>query len=156
MSEIVRPLIPGFELVAGAQRVEQDKIIEPPGIFRAESFEPAQVPRLDPDFKKGSGRFKQERNFLREDAFVFDRPEAVGDAVDLCRVDLGAVDPAVIGQALEADQQRISGKSGSDGVGRIPVAERAQRQDLPNALPGRRKKIYEAVGGGTEIADTAA
>ena len=52
-------------------------------------------------------------------------------------IELCAVDPAMIRQPLQADQQRISGEGRRGRVRRVAVAERAQRQNLPQALAGR-------------------
>src|ERR1019366_5448268 len=71
-------------------------------------------------------------------------------------VDLGAVNPAAIGKPLQADEQRISGKGRSGGIGRVTVAERAQRQHLPQTLPRGGKKIREGIRRRTKVADPAA
>ena len=65
------------------------------------------------------------------------------------------VDPAVLGQALQAHQQGIAGKRRSRRVGRIAVRGRSQRQYLPQTLARGRKEIEELVSGGAEIADAA-
>ena len=44
MRQIVRPSIPGFQFVHGREGIEEDKIVEPPGIFCAEDFRTAVAP----------------------------------------------------------------------------------------------------------------
>ena len=71
MREIARPLVPALEFLPGAQRVEQNEIVQPPGIFRAEIFKAAQRIACG-RAQKVPRRFKQQRHFLRENLIVFD------------------------------------------------------------------------------------
>src|ERR1700722_17937145 len=71
-------------------------------------------------------------------------------------IDFRSVDPAMLCQPFQADQQGISGESRRRGVRGVTVAERSQRQNLPQTLAGGSEKIYELIGGPPEIANPAA
>ena len=64
-------------------------------------------------------------------------------------------DPAPVDQQFEADEQRVAGKGGDGGVGRVAVADGIERQHLPEALFGGGEEVGEGVGGGAEVADAA-
>ena len=66
------------------------------------------------------------------------------------------INPSLVRKAFQTEQEGISGKSRSRRVGRISVAERTKRQNLPNALAGRREEIHEAIRSRTKIPHTAA
>ena len=57
-------------------------------------------------------------------------------------------------QPVEADQLRIAGEGREPLVGRVAVAGRAERHDLPQALAGGVQKIHKRICGVTELADT--
>ena len=150
--EIARPAIPGCQFLTRTKRVEEDEVVEPPGRFRWKGFEPAAAPRQEPELRKVRAASKSSGIFCaktRSYSTGTGRRSADG-------VEFGAIDPAAIGKALQADQKRISGKGGGRGVRRISVAQRAQRQDLPKALAGGGQKIDKLVRGWPKIADTAA
>ena len=101
--------------------------------------------------QKVARRLKQQGQLLVENRRVIHGLGSAGQSVDL-----SAINPAAVGEPLQADQQRISGKRGSGGVGRISETERAQRQNLPQTLPRGGEKIRERIGRRTKVADPAA
>ncbi len=82
--------------------------------------------------------------------------DPAGQRIDLSAANFGPVNPAAIGEPLQADQQWISGKGRSGGIWRVSKTERAQRQHLPQTLPRGREKIRERICRRTKIADPAA
>src|ERR1700675_3828355 len=67
-----------------------------------------------------------------------------------------AVNPAAMGEPLQADQQRISSKGRGGGIGRSSVTERAERQHLPQTLPRGGEKIRERIRRRAKVANPAA
>ncbi len=66
-----------------------------------------------------------------EDCRVIDRFGIEGGVSVVC-----AINPATIGKPFQADQQRIPGECRSArNKGELPIAERAERKHLPQALP---------------------
>ncbi len=65
------------------------------------------------------------------------------------------INPAVVNEALHADEQRIAGESGERGVGRASVAGRAERQHLPEALLRGSEEVDERISGGAEVSNAA-
>jgi hypothetical protein len=65
---------------------------------------------------------------------------------------IGVFENARLTQALKAEQQVVSGKGGEALIRRVCIAGRIQRQDLPQLLPGGRKKVGEFVGTWAQIA----
>ena len=78
-------------------------------------------------------------------------PESLKDEASL-----SWIDPAMVGKPFQADQQRIACERGGRGIRGIAVAQRPQRQNLPDSLPRRRERIDEAIGRRTKITDAAA
>src|SRR5271166_469861 len=66
------------------------------------------------------------------------------------------IDPAMIGESFNADQQGIASECRGGGIRRVAIAQRTQRKNLPDTLAGRGQEIHEAVRGWTEVADAAA
>src|SRR5690348_3806066 len=64
---------------------------------------------------------------------------------------LRAIDPALIREAFQTDQDGVSSKRRSGRVGGVPVAQRAKWQHLPDTLPRRRKEVDERIGRRAEI-----
>src|SRR5271157_6460004 len=156
----MRPAIPGLQFVPRTQSVEKDKILQPPRIFLAEIFQSSQH-IIGGSMQEIARRLEQQRHLLRENVVVFYRAGSGRQPVEFyrvesCRVKLCQLNPAALRQALQADQQRIPGKSRGRGIRRVAVADRPERQNLPQALASRSKKIDEAVGSRAEIADAAA
>src|ERR1700678_583607 len=85
-----------------------------------------------------------------ENSWIVHRPTSVGQ-----RIDKGALNPAAIGEPLQADQQRISGESGSRRIRRVAEAERPEGQHLPQTLTRRRKKIRERISRRTKVSNPA-
>src|SRR5208337_2884543 len=150
MRQFTRPAVPAFQVETGAQSIEQHKVIEPPLVLPAEVLIARACTRWSRAHKVVR-RFKYQGQFVAEDRQVIDGLDCAGQGVNL-----GAVNPAAIGKALQADQQRISGKSRSGRIGRGSVPERAERQHLPQTLARGGKKIREGVCRRTKVADPAA
>ena len=55
--------------------------------------------------------------------------------------------------AARRDQQRVAGEGGEALVGRVAVAGRAERQDLPEPLLGRSQEVDEAIRLVAQVAD---
>src|SRR5262252_4696776 len=117
MRQIMRPLIPAFELLVSAKSIEENEIIEPPGIDGTEAIKTVASKAGGRSDEVASG-LEEKRQFVGEDVIVFNRA-----IVRSQQLELGAVDPAVVGQAFQADQQRVSGEGRSCRVGRVAVAD---------------------------------
>jgi len=66
------------------------------------------------------------------------------------------LEKSLIAQALKAQQQRVTGKSGKALVGRIAVSSWIERQHLPQLLSGGEQEVSEFIGTRPEIADAEA
>src|ERR1700735_5453531 len=139
--EFSRPAIPGLEFLTRTKRIEQNKIVEPPGSVFLKGFESPECVCGTRTEKSASG-LEEQRHFLREDAVVLYAGGRRRQGVEF-----SAIDPASIRQAIETNQKRISGEGRSRGIGRISVPQGAERQDLPQALAGGCEKVGELVGG---------
>src|SRR5436853_55997 len=102
MRELLRPPVPAFQSQVSPQTVEQDKVVEPPPRICTEALETGA--------RCGSGRaqkfvsgFEKQRHFAGENALVVNWADSVTHAVKI-----GAIQPSVLNQALQADQQWIS------------------------------------------------
>src|SRR5271157_4959769 len=150
MTQFAGPAVPAFQLEARAQAIEENEVIEPPLILPAEALVTRARVRCS-GAHEIVRRFKQQGQLLVENRRVIHGLDRASQSVDL-----RAVNPAAIGEPLQADQQRISGEGRSGGIGRVPVTERAQRQHLPQTLPRGGEKIRESVRRRTKVADPAA
>src|SRR3984957_5264025 len=154
--QVTRPLVPAFEFAARAQGIEQNEVLQPPNIFRTETFKLAQRTARS-RAQKVPRSLKQQRHLLREDPVVFDRSGSwTGSWRRVSRLDFRSLDPATLGQPFQANQQRVSSESRCRRVRGVAIAERPQRQNLPQTLAGGSEKIYELIGGRPEIANPAA
>ncbi len=150
MSQFAGPVVPAFQLETRPQAIEEDEVIEPPLILPAEALVTrARVRRSRAH--EIVRRFEQQGQLVMENRRIIHGLDPAAESADL-----GAVNPAAIGEPLQADQQRISGKSRSGGIGRVSVTERAERQHLPQTLPRGGEKIREGVRRRTKVADPAA
>ena len=64
-----------------------------------------------------------------------------------------ACDPAPVGEEFQADEEGIAGKGRGARIGRVAVAGGAERQNLPDVLPGGGEKGDKLVRGGPKVAD---
>ena len=62
-----------------------------------------------------------------------------------------AVQQAVLGELLEADEPRVPGERRLSAVRRLAVSGGAQRQHLPPALRSGREKLDEAPRAGPDV-----
>src|SRR5579859_5425598 len=122
--QLPRPRRPGCAMVYLAYHAEEDKIFEPGSVFSFENFKAPAVAVVG--FKKILGRFPQQRQLEGAD---FVKVNTVMES--RWRSETARSDPRALRQALQADEQRIAGKSGDGGVGRISQARRRERQHLP-------------------------
>ncbi len=72
MRQLCRPFIPARQFVLGAQRIEQDKLVQPPGILRAEPLK-ALSRAVGSRSNKIASRLKQQRHLFRKDMVVLNR-----------------------------------------------------------------------------------
>ena len=64
------------------------------------------------------------------------------------------IQPAVLGQQIRADQERIAGEGRQALVGGVAIACRPQWEHLPKALAGGIEEVHEPIGARPEVADT--
>src|SRR5271166_4828493 len=100
MSQTVRPMIPAFQLMLGAEGVEEDEIFQPPGILRTESFEPVKRVARSRTQEIPPSR-KQQRHFLRKHGVVVDL-DGIG-ILALKRSWLRRIDPTRLRQPIQTD-----------------------------------------------------
>ena len=86
---------------------------------------------------------------MRDHGWEVDRP--LVKAAGAADVRLGK--QPLVDQQVEADQEGIAGKRGKTLVRRIAVTGRAERQYLPQPLPGPGEDLDELVRAAAEIAD---
>ena len=116
MRQFARPLIPVGEFVMRAQAIEEHEIFQPLRILLAETLEAGAGISLH-GLGKVAGGLRQQWHFARKYGGVFYGPVGFGQLRDQ-----RAVDPAVLRQTLEADQERIAGECRRGGIRRIAVA----------------------------------
>ena len=69
------------------------------------------------------------------------------------QLQLAGIEITALHERVETDQQRIAGESREALIRRVPIASRAQRQNLPDALAGIAQKVGEAMCLGPQFAD---
>src|SRR5512144_844904 len=148
--EVARPLVPISQLMMRAQCVEEHEILEPILVLATKAFEAGATFTLH-IFCEAPRRFGQQWHFAEEDFFVLDRTVGFGQIRDAT-----LVNPAVLGQTLKADQQRIAGECRGRRIWRVAVAQGAEWQHLPQSLPGCGEKVDKLVRRRTEVADPPA
>src|SRR3984957_18800793 len=94
---LARPAIPAFQFVPLTERVEENEVIEPPGVLRTELIEAFARP---PCGRGGEilRSLEQQRHFAGEDLVILDRARLRCQSAKL-----RGVDPAVLGEAFQAD-----------------------------------------------------
>jgi hypothetical protein len=97
-----------------------------------------------------SGCLREQRQLCRANRLVIDRTNFTRQS---CQA--RALDPAALGQPLQADQQRIAGKCRGGGIRRVPIGRRAKRQNLPQSLPRFRQPVQKFVCARAKITDAA-
>ena len=135
MSQFALPVVPTFQVELRAQAVEQDEVVQPPSVFLAETVETGTRVWWGGAQEVVRG-FEYKRHLASEDVRVVHRFNAIGECVEL-----GTINPAVIGEPLQADQKRISREGRSGRIWRVPETQRTQRQHLPETLLGRSKIV---------------
>ena len=133
--------------VFGLYRHEEGEVLQPAGLRGAETLEPiADVRRSRGKALEHSG---PKRLAMRNHRWKVDRPLAETDGA----AEFGLGEEALLDQKVETDQQGIAGKRGKTLVRRIAEAGRAERQHLPEPLPGLGEDLDELVRVAAEIAD---
>src|SRR4029077_14504408 len=117
------------------QSVVQNKLVQPPHTFIAEPLEARSRP-AGGGVEKSASRTHQQWQLARTDLFVIHRACRSGQPTQT-----RSVNPALFGQALQANQQWIAGKSRGGRVWWISVRGRSQRQYLPHALSCCGEKV---------------
>src|SRR4029077_6939667 len=120
-------------------------IVQPPCVLRIKMLKTlAGVARSRTE--KLASRFKQQGHLRGKDVIVLDR-------VGLGREGRkpGAINPAVISQTLQTDQQGIAGECRDRGVRGIAIAQGAKRENLPKSLPRRGEGIDKLIRRWTKI-----
>ncbi len=150
MRQFAGPTVPAFELEMGAQTIEENEVVKPPLVLPAKALVTrARVWRSR--LHEVVGCFKQQWQLPVENRRVVDGLETAGQSVDP-----SAVNPAAIGEPLQADQQWIAREGRGGGIGRVSVTERSERQYLPQTLLRRGEKIRERIRRRTKVADPTA
>jgi hypothetical protein len=80
--------------------------------------------------------------------------ELHGAAREVGRCGIRRLQPAALHQSLDTDQQRVACKSGKQLIGRFAVANRTERQNLPNALPRVGQPVGETERIRSQFADS--
>ena len=153
MRKIRRPLTPAFEFLSSPEGIEENEVVKPPTIFFSETLKP--IARHRPEAVRRKFRPASNNSGI---FWAKIRPYSTGTGSrrqSEIGVELGSINPAMLGEAIETDQEGISGKGGCGGVRRVPVAERPQGQNLPNSLAGGSEKIDKLVGGWAKITNAA-
>ena len=144
------PLVPTGVVEAAAEDVEHGVVGQPGEVVLAELLEAGALVVAGVVEEVGGGLFDQRKL----------------EAGGLCRSRRGrrareglamrsCGDPAIVNEALQADEEGIAGEGGESGVGRTSVAGGTEREHLPETLLCGGEKVNEGVGGGAEVADAA-
>src|ERR1700722_2877781 len=97
MRQLARPAIPAFQFVPLTERVEKNEVVESPRVPLTELIKALAGPSC------GRGgeilrSLEQQRHFADEDLVILDRARFRGQ-----RTQFRGVDPAVLGEAFQAD-----------------------------------------------------
>ena len=141
------PHRPRHVLVPGFDRHEEGVVIQPGALRGAEAVEP--VAQRGGRTGKALEHSRPERLTMRNHPRVVD--QSIVKAKGAAKLRSGK--QVLLDQQVEADEEGIAGKRGKTLVRRIAVACRAERQYLPQALPGFGQDIDELVRAAAEVAD---
>src|ERR1700722_18071183 len=95
--QLARPAIPAFQFVPLTERVEENKIVEPPGVLGTELIEAF----ADPPCGRGGEilrSLEQQGHFAGKDLVILDRARFRCQGTQLC-----GVDPTMLCEAFQAD-----------------------------------------------------
>ena len=126
--QLARPLAPNLLLVTLPKRVVEDEVLQPPGILFAKTIKARSSISRSAAEESFCG-FSKQWQLHRANLTVVDISNAVGQRRETRRLD-----PPALRQPVQADEQRIPGKSRSRRVRRISVRGRSQRKHLPKSL----------------------
>ncbi len=144
-----RPLGPFHQIVGFLHRHEQCEVIQPARVGLDKCFKSAAI------FARGAGKKIPGRPIQQWNFEATHRP-VINVSRRKCR-DAAQIVPAqqaLISQPIEADKQRVSGAGGEALKGRVLIASRIQRKNLPQFLPRGMQEIDKAVRLGTEVPRT--
>ena len=116
VNKFARPMVPAFKLETRAQSIEKDEVIEPCLILPAKIFKTPACRRSGGAHESGEPPRTTKAAYDGKPRIIHG-PTAIGYSIDRC-----AVDPATIGETLQANQQRITSEGGSRRIGRVPEA----------------------------------
>src|SRR5207249_2955539 len=114
-SQCFGPLLPDAQVIALAQGIEEDEVFEPPFIFAAKLLE-ARERRLWSVVQEIGSRLGEQRKFMTAHLVVIDRAYGIRKAIER-----GGINPAMLSQAFEADEQRIAREGRGRRVWRVAV-----------------------------------
>src|SRR5258708_36167288 len=107
MRQVVRPLIPAVQFLLGPHGIEQNKVIQPPGILRLEMIKTLTLAARSRVHKVAPG-LEQKRHFVSKNLIVFNRFN--GPRICSKFVHLAGLNPAMLDEALKTDEKRIAGE----------------------------------------------
>ena len=140
-------LVPCAERLAAARALdghEERVVLEPCVLARAELFELVAA-RIE---QTPHGMAKHAETLLVQQAVI----DARRVAPPRDRLVLTRLEQPLVAQVIEVDEVRIACERRARLIRRVAVARRADRQQLPDRLPGRNEEIYEGARLGTERA----
>ena len=148
-SVLFGPVNPAFQTKPATQYGEQCPVGEPRNVVLSEFLKATTILRAGVVEEVGCRFFHQRQLSLRGCGKV------TGPLVTRQPQDALLGDPALLDQALQADQRCVARKRGQRRIRRAAVTSRVQRQNLPEALFRRNQKVDEAVCRGTEVPDAS-
>jgi hypothetical protein len=116
--------------------------MEPRGTF-------AKTPELLPAGSVSRGK-EVVRGAAQDAILVRLDPGEIDQFIGKTGLQLILVNISFLNKRFQIDQQRIPGKCGITGIGRISETGGAERKDLPERLAGAGEEIYEPAGFGPE------
>jgi hypothetical protein len=144
----LRPFRPALRLL---DRHVQGVIVEPRGVLRAERIEGRAV--------RGRSAFLEAAERAVEQGKLEGGHRVVVHGIRRHRRrvrDVRGLQPSVLDERVEADEQRVAREGGEALVGRVAVTGGAEGQHLPEALARASQEVHEAMGLGPQLADPVA
>ena len=138
--QLLRPVVPRVSPEITLGRHEQGIIVQPErGITKLPELPlPLQVVTGQ---KANRGQLQQWL-LMGHDRLVIQPAAGRGQpSVDVCPRQV-----SLAHQGIQVDEQGVAGKGGKTGVGGVPAAGRAERENLPESLPGFVQKIDKTEG----------
>ena len=143
----LRPFRPILMLEIGLRRDEERIVVEPRRLARTERLVFRQF--LAARLEEACVRFLQALMLERPDAREVD--ERTAALVEHFR--LRGLEPALLHEVVEVDEHRIAREGRRRLIRRVAEIHGAERQDLPDLLPGLREEVEERIGRLAEVTD---